>query len=275
MWISATLLVALLAITELRPVAARIRPPVLRPGPPLIDQAGTQKAIRDYQAQAVPAREPPEFLIDLLGRRSLCLRLQSSNGDKPPVENADGEEWIARGCGTVAAEEAALRKAHREEPDVLLWLDQDSRKFKLGGVRVTFDGPRSVDAHRVEQAGVDPLTNIAFRVRLESDATKGLTRVTAQIGKVSRTILISDRRYPGLDQNSLRVGFGPRTRTEYLTFELHYGFDRPYCWEGKDTRPSLSIHVSRDGSLAGYRQQNINCSLDAEELASSDFPVLD
>lgn len=215
------------------------------------------------QASPAPDSEPPEEMIDFLGRRRLCAELPA------PPERSDFQRSEERrlACASLAAEEARWRRRYRDDRAALAWLDRDPRDFRVPRIVVSsWDGPPPAYVHRVELSGTETGGPAPFHLVIDSDSEAGAaTLVTASYAGVpARSFRIANDRIPWLDLQSLRVSMGGGR--DYLHADLRFGHRRGYCGDEGDDRPRLILIFRRDRVTASADDRT-NCASRAVPLA--------
>jgi len=210
--------------------------------------------------------QPPEEMIDFLGRRRLCLELP------PPTERnaADQAEGRRLACDALPSEERRWRDRYRGNAAASAWLDQDPRNFRIRNVIVvsSYDGPPRAYVHRMEWTGTESGGPVPFRLAIDSDAENGAaTLFTASFGDVpARTFRIDNRNFSWLDLQSVGAALG----RDRLRVDIRFGHRRGYCADlDEDDRPHLVITFRRDRVSAAY-QDRTNCGSNFVSLTGPD-----
>jgi len=212
--------------------------------------------------------EPPEEMVDFLGRRRLCLELPE------PADRLAGDEreWARLNCTSLPEEERTWRTRYQSNADVRRWLDQDPRRFHLPSIWVSgYDGPPDGDATRLEISGVSFEDGSPFRVAVDRGAGNGrFTTFAVSFADVpARTFAIENARFPGLDLQSMMVFYGRPSPNERLLVKLRFGYPRGYCAVGQeDDRPELSIGFSRT-EIDGDYLDRTNCGSSYVDLENA------
>jgi hypothetical protein len=216
--------------------------------------------------------EPPEQIIDFLGRRRLCRELPE------PADRRAGDEreWRRLNCASLPDEERSWRARYETNAGVRLWLDQDPREFRLPRIVVSSnDGPPRGDVHRMEVTGVSYDDGSPFRLSIDTEAGDGrYTSFTASFaGLPDRVFMIDNARFPYVDLQSLEVAFGRSSPNERLILDLRYGYPRDYCSDAAfdDDRPGVIIYFSRAEPHA-YHRDMTNCGYTSEDLPNAPSP---
>jgi hypothetical protein len=209
--------------------------------------------------------DPPEEMIDFLGRRRLCSSLRGDN-------RRGAAEWRrARSCDALADEEQRWRQMQADNPVAMAWLNDDPRQFELGViVASSYHGPPGVRLSHVDQEGVDPVSGLPVELHVDAQAESGrYVRITAAWGDVSaRTVQFPVSEFPYFDPGSIWMALGSTDPDGGLLVEARYALPRGYCGNiDEDDRPRLSIHFTRTAVTAS-RQTMRNCNGDY-----SDVPV--
>jgi hypothetical protein len=217
--------------------------------------------------------EPPEEMIDFLGRRSLCTAFVGGDEpEDPPTRHYRNAERARLQCSRIAGEERHFRERYAGRADVMAWLDRDPERFNLGrdaGMIVAFanDGPPPADVRRVEQRGLDLVSGAPYRVVVDADADGGrLTAITASYGAVpARTFYVDNRRITELDLQTLKVEVRAARPHDQLIIDLRFGHRRGYCADIGDDRPKLSVSFRRNDVTASA-EDRANCGFRATDL---------
>ena len=209
--------------------------------------------------------EPPEPLIDFLGRRGLCLNIP----EEAERTDNDREEWSRLSCATLHQEETNWRTRYASDRDVLRWLDQDPQDFRYPAVIAhSYHGPPVAEARQVAISGVASQSDTPFHLVANSAQGGRHTMFTASFaGLPARTFTIDNAQLPWLDLQTITVAMGPDRPNEELLIGLRYGFQRGYCGDlDLDDRPRIEIRFTRADVSASY-QDRTNCRTDYQDLA--------
>jgi hypothetical protein len=224
-------------------------------------------------AQPPPAAaepgQPPEEMIDFLGRRRLCLALPA-----PAMrEAADQAEARRLACDALPSEERHWRDRYRGNAEASAWLDQDPRNFRLPNLTVSgWDGPPPAYVHRMEWTGSESRGPAPFHLVIDTDAEYGgATLFTASYGDVpARSFRIDNAHFPWLDLQSVTAALGSRGPRDYLRVDIRFGYRRGYCAQfDEDDRPHLTITFARDRVSASYEDRT-NCGFRRVALTGAD-----
>jgi hypothetical protein len=202
---------------------------------------------------------PPEDMVDFLGRRRLCTNLglggRPGEGTLSAFEEA---EWLRLACDRLAEEERGWRARRSNDPVARAWLDDDPAKFALQDLVVqTYDGPPLVRPRRIEQSGTDRTGTIPYRAILEmSDEA---TTITVGYGDLPpRTLALDAARFPSVDPSTLFIAIDPRP-AHRLSLSIRYGAPRGYCSiNEQDDRPTVEMSLGRGAAEAHYHEP-VNC----------------
>jgi hypothetical protein len=216
--------------------------------------------------------DPPEEMIDFLGRRKECARLAPEPGEVLPTPaRGSWREWLR--CEALPAEEQTLRRRYASDRLALAFLDAAPGEFRLGTITVnTYDGPPAGEVENAEQRGHDASGRIAWRMGLDGQAADGrATAVTVSWGRhPPRTVYLDSRMFPLLDLSSARAAVGERP-DDALTIVLRYGPGRGWCGDlDGDDRSRLWLSF-RPRGLQVSRQERTNCNPNYEELDARAF----
>ena len=214
--------------------------------------------------------QPPEEMVDFLGRRRLCLDIPEP-ADRDPF---DEEEWLRLSCSTLQREDGEWRSRYASDPDVRRWLDQDPRRFRLPQILISpYHGPPPADIRHVVLDGRARDTQAAFRLSIDAEASSnGHTTFTASFADLPpKTFRIENARFPALDLQSTTVTFGRTTPNERLIVMINFGHVRGYCGldDDEDDRPRLNILFTRTEAAAAY-QDRTNCRSSYRELSNAE-----
>jgi hypothetical protein len=216
--------------------------------------------------------QPPEQMIDFLGRRRLCRELPEPTDRRP----GDEREWARLNCVSLPEEERSWRARYESNADVRLWLDQDPLDFRLPRIVVSSnDGPPRADVHHMDVTGVSYDDGSPFRVSADTGAGAGrYTTFTVSFADVpERVFTVDNARFPFVDLQSLEVAYGRLPPNDELIIDLRFGYPRGYCTDtDDDDRPSLTIYFNR-AELHGYYQDMTNCRYKTETLANAVEPA--
>lgn len=223
-------------------------------------------------ASPIMETDPPEDMIDFLGRRKECSDL-APEPEKILPQPAPGSwrEWL--GCENLAAEESALRRRYESDGRAIAFLNQAPSDFRLDNIIVhTYDGPPPARVERSEQRGLDAGGRIAWRMVLDRGAAEGrATAITVSWANYpSRTIYLDNGMLPWLDLTSAWVAIRERPH-EALSLELRYGFMRGWCGDvDRDDRSRVSIYF-RPESIDVSRQDRTDCNSNYRALEPGAF----
>jgi hypothetical protein len=212
--------------------------------------------------------EPPEEMVDFLGRRQLCGYVQQG----PEQSVGDRIAWARLNCASLPQEESEWRARYASNEDVRRWLDQDPNDFQMPTVYVSgYHGPPPADARHLLLSGQSYDTGSTFRLSVDHEAQRGrYTTFTASFaGLAPRTFAVDNERFPGVDLQSIAVSLGRSGPGEVLIVELRSGYERGYCSiNEQDDRPRLTIYFRRSEIQAWY-QDRTNCRTDSRDLPNA------
>jgi hypothetical protein len=230
---------------------------------------GGQESSTPSAAEVVP--EPPEDMIDFLGRRRECSEAAPAlEGGIPPA--GSWLEWLR--CGELAAEEQVLRQQYAGDRTAMAYLDQEPEEFQLERFIFYTDGWPLGLVDVVDQSGTDFSRSVQWRAHLSRLAHNG----TATLVRVSwgrhppRSIYLKHADFPHLDLASLSTFMDPRDINEGLLLELRFDARRGWCGGSfdNDDRPRVAIAFSSD-NIRVSRQLGTNCNAGYRELEPSEF----
>lgn len=209
--------------------------------------------------------EPPEAMVDFLGRRRLCASVREG----PERTAGDRREWARLSCATLPQEEREWRARYASDADVRRWLDQDPREFRMPTIQVSgYDGPPPADARHLLLTGRSYDTGSTFRLSVDHEARRGrFTTFTATFADLPpRSFAVDNERFPGVDLQSIDVALGRSTPSEVLIVHIKFGNRRGYCSiNERDDRPELSIYFDRS-EIRAYAQDRTNCRTDYRDI---------
>jgi hypothetical protein len=209
--------------------------------------------------------EPPEEMVDFLGRRRLCLELSDYDDPNVYVER----ERTRLNCSSLPDEERSWRARYDSNAEVRRWLDQEPQQFRMPNIIVHFyHGPDEGDANHVEVSGVSFDVGSPFRVAVDKAAGGGrFTTFTVSFGDLpARTFTVENARLPELDLQSMKVFSSGPSPNERLLVSLRFGYLQGYCGVGdEDDRPRLNIHFNRS-EMGGNYESRTNCRSSRVEL---------
>jgi hypothetical protein len=215
----------------------------------------------------VPLPEPPQDIVDFLGRRAECLMLRDGwGGAVPPQGDQDHEAWRRYECEGITEEEAVLRRRHGGDPTYIAALDRNPRRFQPGMITVTsyeFGGPL-IEA--MELRAVDPQRQRQIRLAFDKHAAGSrATRVSAFIDGVHvGDVMLDNRRFEDID---LQTAISYFTSSGGIGVSLRYGFPRPWCFENDDGRPMVDLVFEDDGRVSASQRLFVNCRGNSEDIS--------
>lgn len=226
--------------------------------------------IKAAQPQLAP--EPPEDMIDFLGRRRECSKLAPEPGEVlPPPPVGSWEEWLR--CEALPAEEEALRRRYKGHSFATGLLNQPPGDFHFDRIFIeSYHGPLPADVQQVEQRGVDSSGRVPWRMVLDDKAAGGrATAITVSWGNhPSRTIYLDNRTFPWLDLKSAWVALG-EAPDEHLMLVMRYGARRGWCGaREEDDRSRVSIHFTLQ-RIEVFRNDRTNCNIESDDLKPDAF----
>lgn len=232
----------------------------------------TSANARISTAQSDSEADPPEDMIDFLGRRKECADFAPELNEALPAPPAGSwREWLR--CDTLGAEEQALRRRYGSDRQAIAFLNQAPRDFRLQTIIVnTYDGPPPGKVEHAEQRGFDSDGRISWQMILDRKAAEGrATAVTVSWGSYpSRTIYLDNQMFPWLDLTSAWVAIRERPY-EALSIEIRYGPYRGWCGDtDRDDRSRVDISF-KPNSADVSRQDRANCNVNYEEVEASAF----
>ena len=194
-------------------------------------------------AAAPEPGQPPEEMIDFLGRRSLCLELPAR---RPSARLADQAEWRRLACAALPSEERRWRDRYRGNAAVSAWLDQDPRNFRLPSVTVSgWDGPPPAYVHRMEWTGTESGGPAAFHLAIDSDAENGAaTSFTASYGDVPARTFRHRQCALSLARPAERHARRSERWPRLSPVDIRFGYRRGYCAAARRRRSSAPHHLS-------------------------------
>ena len=274
MWFQLPLVAALVALSGT--VGAPQAAPSVGPGP---SAAGASDVIEEVV--------PPEEMIDFLGRRQLCHELREEG---PPRTDDRArvmmEELERLECSGLPAEEKLLRSKFAADAAAIAWLNGDPATFKIGRiVAMLYHGPPPVRPHRIEQRGTDHRGEARYHLLVDTRAEGGRsTTVTAAYGDVpSRTITLSNERFPHIDARSISAAVETRAPRAGMRVTIRHGYLRGYCgFVEEDDRPKIALTFEATEVTGSYTDMT-NCRAESVELrfrsptgkqAASGYPAL-
>ena len=212
--------------------------------------------------------EPPEDMVDFLGRRRLCLDVPEASRRSP----GDRREWARLSCATLPQEEAGWRSRYASDDNARRWLDLDPQEFHMPTILVSgYDGPPGANIRQIVLEGRAFDTGLPLRLSVDRDARDGrYTIFTVTFADVTpRSFAVDNERFPYIDLQSVRVAFGRARPNEQVIVELKFGYPRGYCSVNEeDDRPTLTIRFDRSETEASY-QDRVNCRTDHEDLPNA------
>lgn len=228
-----------------------------------------------FDSHATPpeiAVEPPDDMIDFLGRRRECAEFAPEPGEtlRPPPVGSRREWWR---CEALPDEERALRRRYSGNATATAFLNQAPSEFRLDRI-VTYihDGSRPGKVEHAEQRGFDASGRIPWEMVLDLQASQGRATSVAVSwsAQPSRTIYLDNRMFPGLDLSSAWVAVREAPR-ESIDIEMRYGSGRGWCGDvDRDDRPRVSIHLGPEG-VEVFRQERTNCNTNFDRLEPGAF----
>jgi hypothetical protein len=229
---------------------------------------GAAQATRGDADGDVDAAEPPEDMIDFLGRRRECTSITPEPGEsRPPPPPDSWSAWLR--CEDLQREEAALRRLHAGDLAAIAFLDRPPETFKLDRLVVRgYDGPPYGLVERVAQEGLDPVRRVPWRAVLDRRARKArATSVSVSWGAhPPRTIYLDNERLAGIDLATLSVALKPEPPYEGLLLELRYGYGRGWCGAlEEDDRGRIFLRFAPD-LVTGRYEDMTNCGGDSHDL---------
>ncbi|HEX8257414.1 MAG TPA: hypothetical protein VF589_07260 [Allosphingosinicella sp.] len=257
MWFQLPLIAALVALSG--PVGAPQAAQSVAPGP---GAAGVSDVIEGV--------EPPEEMIDFLGRRQLCHELREEGPPRTDDRARVMREELERlACSSLPAEEKLLRSKFAADAASIAWLDGDPATFKIGRIVATlYHGPPPVRAHRIEQRGADHRGEASYHLLIDTRAEGGRsTTVTAAFGDVpSRTITLSNARFPHIDPGSIFAAVETKGPRAGMLVTIRHGYLRGYCGTvEEDDRPKIALTFAATEVTGSYTDMT-NCRPDSVEL---------
>jgi hypothetical protein len=96
-------------------------------------------------------------MIDFLGRRKECADLAPEPGELLPAPpTGSWRDWLR--CGTLPAEELALRRRYESDSRAMAFLNQSPSDFLLKSMTVhTYDGPPALGLSIPSSEGLIPI----------------------------------------------------------------------------------------------------------------------
>jgi hypothetical protein len=218
--------------------------------------------------------EPPEDMIDFLGRRRECRSIDPDreSGSRRAIEERESR-WF--GCGRLARDEAALRARYASLPRALDWLDLPPGKYEPPWIVAhSYHGPPPVRVKAVELRGTDETGAISYRVSgVLGEGAVPSTRLTVSFGSGSERILhLPARLFPWVDLTSLWAAIDPDPERRQMIVQLRYGQFRGWCGHvDRDDRPGVSVVLAPDGITSVSREIMTNCRSAYEDVEPSDL----
>ena len=224
---------------------------------------------------AAPAAEPPEDIVDFLGRRAQCLRLGVGRDRAAPEPGTRYHRiWQRYACDRIGAEEELLRRRHAGDATYIAALNRNERRFNLGQIIVTsyeLGGP-ALEAMELRARDVERQRGIRLNFDTTAEAGRA-TRISASVdGAPLGEVLLDNRRFEYIDIRTALPFFTP---VGGLGISLRYGDPQPWCFVNDDGRPTLDIDF-RDGRPSASRLRYINCVGEREEIPPEELrPIRD
>ena len=224
------------------------------------------------QEEEAERGSPPEVMIDFLGRRQTCSKIEESHSDRPEALAAH-PTWAWLKCSRIPAEERSYRSRFADDPAALAWLDESPAEFRLNvGVAFITMGYLRSWVRRLHQSGASTDGQSPYRLTIDTRAERGRTTLITAAYRNSppRTVALSNAKFPRLDLNSLQLLFAPEPQA-HMMVKLRFGYPRGYCgWEDDDDRPSVELYFSETAATASYLDMTncraVDVEIPADEL---------